>query len=144
MRIEHETSSPPAIKRPGAFRAYSIASHLLALLVLVQAVLGGRGQFVDSDFIDLHEILANIVMLVVVAELVLVFVAGITGSLRTPMIVLNVLLAVLMIAQIGLGYAGRDNGEMAALHLPNGVLIFGLTVYNITLIARIRREGALA
>jgi hypothetical protein len=45
-----------------------------------------------------------------------------------------------MTAQIGLGYAGRDSGEAAALHLPNGVLIFGIGTFMISLVARARRE----
>jgi hypothetical protein len=49
---------------------------------------------------------------------------------------------VLVIAQIGLGYtATSDNGsaEAAAWHIPNGVLIFGLTITQLSLDTRLRR-----
>jgi hypothetical protein len=35
---------------------------------------------------------------------------------------------VLVVVQIGLGYAGDDGGNAAAWHIPNGVLILGLSV----------------
>jgi hypothetical protein len=35
---------------------------------------------------------------------------------------------VLVTAQIGLGYAGRESAGAASWHVPNGVIIFGLTV----------------
>ena len=37
-------------------------------------------------------------------------------------------LVVLVVVQIGLGYGGRDSGTAASLHVPNGVLIFGLSI----------------
>jgi hypothetical protein len=39
-------------------------------------------------------------------------------------------------AQIGLGYSGRETLEAAAWHVPMGVTIFGLAVYQMTLIPR--------
>jgi hypothetical protein len=44
-------------------------------------------------------------------------------ELTRPAIGLSVLVALLTIAQIGLGYSGRGGGLPAALHIPNGVLI---------------------
>jgi len=38
--------------------------------------------------------------------------------------------------QIGMGYAGRTSLGAAAWHIPNGVAIFGLAVYNVTLFRR--------
>ena len=51
-------------------------------------------------------------------------------------------LVLLMTAQIGLGYTGRDGGEPAAWHVPNGVAIFGLAVYQLSQ-ARALAKGSL-
>ena len=41
-------------------------------------------------------------------------------------------IVVLMTLQIGLGYSGRDSADAAAWHIPNGVAIFGLAVYQVS------------
>jgi hypothetical protein len=41
-------------------------------------------------------------------------------------VTLGVIVAILMIAQIGLGYSGRAGGWPAAIHIPNGVLVTAL------------------
>jgi hypothetical protein len=40
---------------------------------------------------------------------------------------LAVLVTLLVIAQIGLGYTGRTEATAMAWHLPNGVLLMGLS-----------------
>ena len=47
-------------------------------------------------------------------------------------------LVVLVVAQLGLGYSGRDSAGAAALHVPNGVLIFGITTALVALSANRR------
>jgi hypothetical protein len=42
------------------------------------------------------------------------------------LIATNVLLAILVIIQFGLGYGGKNNATAASLHVPNGVLIMGV------------------
>jgi hypothetical protein len=141
MQTMPRSTDSPDIARPGLFRAFSIVAHLVALLVLVQAVLAGRGQFVDDDFMTMHEMNGSLVWLLALAQPILLFLADIGGPLKRALLGASILMFVLMTAQIGLGYAGRENGEPAALHLPNGVLIFGLSVANISFIARFRREA---
>jgi hypothetical protein len=43
-------------------------------------------------------------------------------------VIWNAALLVLVISQIGLGYSGRDSADAAAVHVPMGVLTFGLSV----------------
>jgi len=40
-------------------------------------------------------------------------------------VALNVLLVLLVAAQIGLGYSTRNNVPLVAWHIPNGVLLMG-------------------
>lgn len=99
---------------------------LVALLVLAQAALAGRFLFVDHDAVNIHQIIANILPLLVFADVALVLRSRTEWSKQT--IFMTPSLAILVIAQIGLGYAGRDSANAAAIHVPLGVLIFGMAV----------------
>ncbi len=112
--------------RPGAYTWLRITSLLTLLLVLIQAVFAGRGLWFGGNAIDIHGGIANLTGLVVLAQLVLVFVAGLNGRDKMPMVVTNIILFILVFVQFGLGYGGRDNATAASLHVPNGVLIFGV------------------
>lgn len=104
--------------------AYQVASIALIVAVLLQAILAGRGWFLDGDIIKVHGYVGNATFLLTVALAMLGRAA--TRSIRV--VVPLALLVILTTIQIGLGYAGRDTAAAAAWHVPNGVLIFGLSV----------------
>lgn len=108
--------------------AHQASVYLLAVLILIQAMLAGRSLF-GSWSITVHGVLGNITYTVALAS-VAVVVARRAG---TAAVTAALALAVLLTAQIGLGYIGRESAEAAAWHIPNGVLAFGLAVYQITL-----------
>jgi hypothetical protein len=102
-------------------------SGITMALVLLQAVLIGQGLYLgDPSRITLHGWIGNLTFVgaIVLAGLVLMSVRR--GELSRPALGLAVLIALLTVAQIGLGYAGRGGGTPAALHIPNGVLIAAL------------------
>lgn len=124
------------------FRWLSTAT---AVLILLQAIMAGQFLFRASKFPHLrqdHGMLGNLIFLVVIAQLVLAF-AGMRRQLwGTNIVVINVVILLLIFVQIGLGYGGRTNLFSASLHVPNGVLLFGIAVLNAviaTLPARGRR-----
>lgn len=122
-------TTPPAPRRRPVVTGSRAAAHVLAGLVLVQAVIAGRSDRLFGSWdIAAHERLGNVVFLVALVGLVLAVVAR---QSRASIPVAAALL-VLVTAQVGLGYAGRSTAEAAAWHIPNGVAIFGLAVYNIT------------
>lgn len=132
------------VGRPGALRALRGLAMLFGLLVLLQAALAGRGLYFNHHLIDIHGYVANFIFLVVIVQVALAFLAGIRGPRRSMVIGVNVLLLLLVLAQIGLGYSGRDEGHTAAsIHIPNGVLIFGLAVFNISLVSRLLPGGGM-
>lgn len=124
--LEWEETEP--MQRPNLAPIFRWLTVITAVLVLIQALFAGRGLWLNRTFIDYHEILANLLFLLAVAQVVLVLAIRIPGDLGRRLLVLNALLAVLMIVQTGLGYVGRDELEARAWHFPLGVLIFGLAV----------------
>jgi hypothetical protein len=142
-----EAPAPVAAARPGALRALAGCAALMALLILIQAALAGRflaysGEARAADLQRLHGYLGNAVFLLALVQVGLVVWAGIVGRARGTLLGTTVLVLVLVTAQIGLGYAGRENAFPASLHLPNGVLLFGLSMATISLALRARRGRA--
>jgi hypothetical protein len=136
------TSDLPA-ERPALLQALRIVAPVITLLVLVQAAFIGQGLYrPDADLVRIHGYLGNASWALALVQVALVLFAGLRGRLRPILIGTSVLLLVLMTAQIGLGYSGRDGGQAAAWHIPIGVLIFGLTIAMMTYVAQLRRgEG---
>jgi hypothetical protein len=99
-------------------------SGITMALVLLQAVLIGQGLYLgDPSRIAFHGWIGNLtfVRAIVLAGFVVICVRR--GELSRPALGLGMLIALLTVAQIGLGYSWRGGGTPAALHIPNGVLI---------------------
>jgi hypothetical protein len=105
-------------------KAYEAAVYLLAFGVLVNAFIAGRVLIGDWD-IDVHGVIGNVIFVLAVAAVVL---AGVARADRVA-IGSTVVLAVLVFAQVGLGYSGRDNADAVAWHVANGVLVFGTATW---------------
>ena len=103
---------------------YRWLALLIMVLIFVQAALAGRFLFVDHDAVDIHQAVANGLSVLVIVHLALVLVTRTKWSRRVP--VLTALLAILVIIQTGLGYAGRESADVLAIHVPVGVLTFGV------------------
>ena len=103
-----------------------------AILVMVQALLAGRGWFVDVGLIEVHGWVGNATFLVAVTQWGVAFLAWRRRVVGRTELVLSGLLVLLIVAQLGLGYAGRESAGAAAWHVPNGVLIFGATAALLT------------
>lgn len=111
-----------------AAHVFRWVAGVTAVLVLIQAALAGRGWFLnDPDLIDLHGWVGNATFVAAIALAALAYAAHARGALGRLELGLSALLVVLVVAQLGLGYGGRENGDAAAWHIPTGVLIFGVT-----------------
>ncbi len=118
------------MRRPNLVPIFRWLTVLTAGLVLIQALFAGRGLWLNRTFIDYHEVLANVLFIVVVVQLALTLAIGIPGSFGKRLLWLNAALVLLMLVQTGLGYSGRTELEARAWHIPLGVLIFGLAVWS--------------
>ena len=133
MSTIQERTSHPVSSRAMVDRLLRPVAVLTAVLILVQALLAGRGWFIDYDLIATHGWVGNATFLVVIGQVVLAFVAWRQRLAGGVELGLSVMLLLLVVSQIGLGYGGRESASAAALHIPNGVLIFGVTTALLTL-----------
>lgn len=135
MNAERETPAATT-SNPMLVAALKVVAALFAALILIQAILAGRGWYVDFDLIRVHGFVGNAVFLLSAGLVALVYLAG----LRGPTLLLSGAIFLLVFGQVGLGYAGRESAMSASLHVPNGVLLFGLTTAVCMLIFDTRRS----
>src|SRR5687767_2015067 len=102
MQSTMPESSASVVANPNLLSPYRWLTLLTTPLVLVQAVLAGQGWFEDADFINMHEMVANIFFLAVVVQLLLTVLLKIRGPLGRQLLIMNVLLLALTVVQIGL------------------------------------------
>ncbi len=114
------------MRRPNLAPYYRWLVLVTPVLVLLQAIFAGQWLGGRQHYIDYHEIVANLLVLLVIAQLILTVMIGIPGDLGKRLLVMNGLLVALMVIQVGLGYGGRTDLDARAWHLPLGVFIFGL------------------
>jgi hypothetical protein len=115
---------------PGAILpAYQGLATLFAVFVIIQAFLGMRGYFADPDMTTIHEMLANLMFLMAIGMAVLAYLLSRRGTATMRDVGLNGVLVLLTVAQIGLGYSTRGDSftTTVSLHVPNGVLIMGVS-----------------
>lgn len=129
------------MKRPQLLSPIVALSWANAIIVLIMAVLGGR-FFVEPSVIDVHGYIGNLFFALVVAQAGLIFMAGIGGWLGKTLVGLAAIGVLLVVAQLGLGYSGRESATAMAWHIPNGVLIFGLSIAIVAQLPHLRGTGA--
>ena len=103
---------------------YRWLALLIMVLIFAQAALAGRFLFVDHDAVDIHQAVANGLSVLVIVHVALALITRTRWSRPVP--ALTALLAILVIIQTGLGYAGRESADVLAIHVPVGVLTFGV------------------
>lgn len=116
-----------------------LVAILTALLILVQAALAGQFLTVDPDYLDVHEIVGNALFMLVLVQAGLAIVER--RSIGLWAAAANVSLVPLLVAQIGLGYLGRESTSAASIHIPFGVLTFGVAVVAAQLVLVSVRES---
>ncbi len=132
--VQPSASSTGADEGSGIVIGLKITSVVLALGLLVQAWLGGTGYFeANADLITAHEMLGNIFFLVAAVQIALAFVAMRKGLASRSLLIVSILQLVDVVAQLGLGYSGRESASAMAWHLPNGVLLMGLCTLSLVL-----------
>lgn len=101
---------------------YRVSAAVLALAVLVQAALAGQFLTANAGALAAHRYIGEAASPIALVVAALGF--RIRASDRDRWW-LGVALVVMVVAQTGLGFAGRESTTAASLHVPVGVVIFG-------------------
>lgn len=104
-------------------RGFRLAGIATTLLIVIQAAMAGRGWFFGGELIRRHGEAGNLTFLAGLAMLGFAISGYRQQRLDRFDLVVSALMVLLILAQFGLGYGGRESETAAALHWPNGVLI---------------------
>lgn len=114
-----------------ALRWLSIA---LTLGIVIMALLAGQGLWNgERSLITGHGHLGNALFVLAIAQFVITVVLYQRKRTSATLMVLSFVLLVLLFAQAGLGYVGRENVDARAWHIPNGVLLMGIATFTVAL-----------
>ena len=111
---------------PQLLRIQRVVAGAIAVIVVALAFLAGRFLFLGDAVIEVHGYIGNAVFLLALVNFGLSFARD---SHDGPALAVAGLIALLTFAQVGLGYVGRETADAAAVHVPNGVLLMGLSAY---------------
>lgn len=128
-----------SVERGAGVRWFRWIAIATPVLILVQATLAGQFLFPPVRYPHLrddHEMLGSLIILVIVAQLILAVRGRPARNEGMNILAINIAIMVLAAVQIALGYASRSSAFAASLHIPNGVLLFGVAVTNAVLVAR--------
>jgi hypothetical protein len=92
--------------------------------------------------LTLHGWLGNVSFVAAIALVGVTLLAVRRTELPHSALAVAAIIGLLMVAQIGLGYSGRDGGWPAAVHIPNGVLIAGLLAALLAVVLVTPRTGS--
>lgn len=116
--------------KSGPVTVYRAVAILSAILFIVQPILAGQFLFNGhSGLKDVHRIVGDILILTVAGQLLAGFLARRTFGIG--LVMHNLALLVLTFVQVGLGESGKDyagTSTSLALHIPLGVLLFGMAI----------------
>jgi hypothetical protein len=116
-------TAPSASGGIDVVKGFRIAGIVTVVLIVIQAAMAGRGFFFGGELIKRHGEVGNITFLAGLVMLGFAFSGYRQKRLDQFDFIVSVLVVLLIVAQLGLGYGGRDNRTAASLHWPNGVLI---------------------
>lgn len=119
------TSTPTALW--AGFRWLSVA---VSLGIFIMAMLIGQGVWGgERGLVTGHGHLGNALFVLAIAQLVIGIVLYQRKAMSPVLMVLSFTVLVLLFAQAGLGYSGRNNMELISWHVPLGVLIMGVSSF---------------
>ena len=136
-----DIGGPSPGRRSGPLVAYRVLVNVFTLLVLVQAVLAGQFLNGEGQLVTVHRRIGETLPVVALVLVILALSARrrvSPGALLVP----SVVLMLLTVAQTGLGFVGRDTLGARSLHIPVGVALFGLGIYCLGAVKRLRTAPA--
>ena len=121
------TSTTTSATLRSGFRWLSVA---VSLGIFIMAMLIGQGVWGgERGLITGHGHLGNALFVLAIVQLVIGIVLYQRKAIPAVLMVLSFTVLVLLFAQAGLGYSGRNNAELISWHVPLGVLIMGVSSF---------------
>lgn len=107
------------------------------VLVLVMAAIAGNSEALFGSWdIAVHGGVGNLLFLLSLVAAFLSFSTEAPGRV----VIGAMAFMLLSFVQIGLGYVGRDTVEAAAWHIPNGVLLMGISTFQFATLLGLSRQ----
>ena len=131
---------------PSTLKWFSALTGLTSLSILAQAVIAG--EFVSQKhrhgWIDVHDIVADVVAALALATMIFTIVALRKSS--RALLVGTIVLLVLVVVQVFLGHQITDNNQdwLIGIHVPLAFIIFGIAVWLPINSVALRRANAKA
>lgn len=124
------STSQPTSTSTALWTGFRWLSVALALGIVIMAALAGQGLWNgERGLITGHGHLGNALFVLAIAQFVIGVVLYQRKAISAAIMVLAFVMVVLLFAQAGLGYVGRENVEARAWHIPNGVLLMGIASF---------------
>jgi hypothetical protein len=121
--VTSELAQPRAGSGGGGVAALFWLTSVQAALVFAQAALAGQFLNGNQGALNLHEVNAEVIPLVTIAQLVMAIRVWRRRKVAWPTAAAALLL-VAIVLQVGFGYS-----RQLAVHVPLGVAIFGTTLW---------------
>jgi hypothetical protein len=117
---------------PAGIRIFNVLAGVTTLAIFLQAISAGifmsfRGSDAGAPWVTTHQVVGYAAILLAVVTAVIAIV-----TLRTRAAGLMwsaVVLAVLLIVQVGIGQAIEEARGLVAVHVPLAFIVFGLTIW---------------
>ena len=114
----------------GSLKAFSALIGVTSVVIFLQAVIAGEfvSQRHRGSWIDIHGIVADVVVALALASMIFVIV-----KLRSSRLLLigSIVLLVLVVIQVFIGHLITDSSQdwLIGIHVPLAFIIFGLAIW---------------
>jgi len=117
---------------PAGIRVFNVLAGFTTLAVFLQAITAGifmsfRGDDAGAPWVTAHQIIGYLAILFAVVTAVVAVVALRRSAAR--LMGSAIILAVALIAQVGIGQSIEHVRALVAVHVPLAFVIFGLTIF---------------
>jgi hypothetical protein len=139
MNNTSTTTSPPTASTTASatspmWTAIRWLSVILAIGIVAMALIIGQGVWGgERGLITGHGHLGNAIFTLAGVQFALAVMLYQKKQVSASHMLITFVLVVLLLAQAGLGYSGRANSSLIAWHVPLGVLLMGVSTFNMAL-----------
>jgi hypothetical protein len=135
----------PTSTAPRGIRIFNALAGVTTLAIFLQAISAGLFMALrraGETWVTVHDVVGWLAIVLAVATAVVAIVA--LRSSAKGLMVAAIVLAVLLIAQVGIGQSIEHARGLVAVHVPLAFIVFGLTIWLSVRGAVVRRRAVTA